>query len=76
MKLRVFSMALALLALTTFAFAQPDPAQVWYGYPGDFGCDVHDPLTYGECWTGTPIPDEADAVYVFINGLRRVVLTR
>lgn len=65
MKFRVLFTALALLALTTFAFGQ-DPAQVWYGYPGDFNCADSDPLTYGQCWTGTPIPD-GPGVYVFIN---------
>jgi hypothetical protein len=68
MKFRVLIVASALLVLAGLAFGQ-DPAQVWYGYPGDFDCANRDPLTYGECWTGTPIPDGADAVYVFINGV-------
>ncbi len=67
-KHRVLYTALALLALTTFTFAQP--ALVSYYYPGDLACDAHDPLTSdGDCWVGTPIPDGADAIFVFINGV-------
>jgi hypothetical protein len=63
MKLRVLFTALPLLALTTFTFAQP--AQVAYYYPGEEDPTGYLQLTYGECWTGTIIPDGADAVFVF-----------
>jgi hypothetical protein len=63
MKFRVLFTALALLALSTFAFAQP--ASVAYYYPGDPDPTGYAQLTYGECWSGTVIPDGSDAIFIF-----------
>jgi hypothetical protein len=68
MKFRVLFSAVALLALTTFCFA--DPAQVAFIYPGvDYDCTAHSPLSYGtaDCFAGTPIPD-GTPIEFYIDG--------
>jgi hypothetical protein len=63
MKFRVIFTAFALVALSTFAFAQP--ALVAYYYPGEEDPTGYPQLTYGACWTETVIPDGADAIFIF-----------
>jgi len=54
MKFRVLFSALALLALASFALAQPCDLLVnYYQWP----CPEDLPMTSGGCWTGTPFPD-------------------
>jgi hypothetical protein len=67
MKFRVPLFTVALLALSSLTFAQPK--SVSWDYPGDWVCDVPAalPLTYGTCWTGTPIPD-GTILNILVNG--------
>jgi hypothetical protein len=66
MKFRVLFIV-ALLALSTFAFAQPK--SVSWDYPGDWECSLTRPLTGGSqtCFTGTPFPD-GTPLNIYVNG--------
>jgi hypothetical protein len=66
MKTAVLPIVFALLALSTLSFAQPK--SVSWDYPGDWDCTVTPPLTFGTCWTGTPIPD-GTVMNILVNGV-------
>jgi hypothetical protein len=67
MKFRVLFIAIALVAMTSFAFAQD--ASIQFNYYGPFEYTGNNPLTSGgDCFAGTPIPDNACDIMVYAGG--------
>jgi hypothetical protein len=65
MSFRVLLAMSAILMLATLSFGQQ--GNCYFMYPADGVCDAHQPLTYGQCWTGTNIPDGTE-ITVYKNG--------
>jgi len=63
MKFRVLFIAIALVAITSLAFAQP--SDVTFSY---YNQTTEGPLTGGDCWTGTPWVDGAATVHIMVIG--------
>jgi hypothetical protein len=67
MKFRLLITTIALVALTSFAFAQN--ASIQFNYFGPIEYTGNNPLTStGSCFAGTPIPDDACDVEVYAGG--------